>query len=305
MKKLFTILAVAAAVVACQKNETIALDNGEAISFGNAFVENSTRATDPSYGENAQPLTAFNVWGTVDASNGNPVAIFANDPVSGTVGVNSTWNCTSKTQYWINGAKYNFAALVNAGTVGLGTDLLPATVAFESNGSKDLLYAKSAEYTGKPTGQNVKVAFTFQHLLSKVCIKVTNNSTAAAGYSFLVKNIRINAPKTAGSYDIATSKWTAATDGDYTFNNITVASGAANAECDAEQLLIPGAATIYFTVDILVGDSTISTKDYNFSTTLAAGNSYNFNIQASVGDPILFTVEKNPEWVVNDSVNIN
>lgn len=302
MKKLFTILAVAAAVVACQKNETIALDNGEAIAFGNAFVENSVRATDPSYG--AQALTAFNVWGTVDASNGNPVAIFANDPVSGTVGVDSTWKCTSKTQYWINGAKYNFAALVNAGTVGLGADLLPATVAFESNGSKDLLYAKSAEYTGKPTGENVKVAFTFQHLLSKVYIKVTNNSVAANGYSFLVKNIRINAPKTAGSYDIATSKWTA-TAGDYTFANITVASGAANAECAAEQLLIPGAATIYFTVDILVDGSTISTKDYNYSTTLAAGNSYNFNIQASVGDPIQFTVEKNPEWVVNPSVNIN
>ena len=302
MKKLFTILAVAAAVVACQKNETIALDNGEAIAFGNAFVENAVRATDPSYG--AQALTAFNVWGTVDASNGNPVAIFANDPVSGTVGVDSTWECTSKTQYWINGAKYNFAALVNAGTVGLGADLLPATVAFESNGSKDLLYAKSAEYTGKPTGENVKVAFTFQHLLSKVYIKVTNNSVAANGYSFLVKNIRINAPKTAGSYDIATSKWTA-TAGDYTFANITVASGAANAECAAEQLLIPGAATIYFTVDILVDGSTISTKDYNYSTTLAAGNSYNFNIQASVGDPIQFTVEKNPEWVVNPSVNIN
>lgn len=302
MKKLFTILAVAAAVVACQKNETIALDNGEAIAFGNAFVENSVRATDPSYG--AQALTAFNVWGTVDASNGNPVAIFANDPVSGTVGVDSTWKCTSKTQYWINGAKYNFAALVNAGTVGLGADLLPATVAFESNGSKDLLYAKSAEYTGKPTGENVKVAFTFQHLLSKVYIKVTNNSVAANGYSFLVKNIRINAPKTAGSYDIATSKWTA-TAGDYTFANITVASGTANAECAAEQLLIPGAATIYFTVDILVDGSTISTKDYNYSTTLAAGNSYNFNIQASVGDPIQFTVEKNPEWVVNPSVNIN
>lgn len=304
MKKLFTILAVAAACVACQKNETIALDNGEAISFGNAFVENAVRATDPSYGENAQALTAFNVWGTVDASNGNPVAIFANDPVSGNVGANSTWTCTSKTQYWINGAKYNFAALVNAGTVDLGADLLPATVAFESDGSTDLLYAKSDEYTGQPTGKNVKVAFTFHHLLSKVYIKVTNNSAAADGYSFLVKNIRINAPKTAGSYDIATSEWTA-TAGDYTFNNINVASGAANAECDAEQLLIPGAATIYFTVDILVNGSTISTKDYDYSTTLAAGNSYNFNIQASVGDPIQFTVQKNPEWDVNDSVNIN
>ena len=312
MKKLFISLLAVAALASCAKEDIIVADPGELIGF-NSFVENSTRATDPSYGaaDNAQKLTAFNVWGTVAAdASSTPVAIFANDTVSGTVGTNSTWTCTTKTQYWLNGALYNFAALANAGTVTLGADLLPASVEFTSNGSTDLIYAKSATYTGKPAGQNQKVAFNFEHLLSKVYIQVTNNSVAATDYSFLVKNIKINAPKTAGKYYIQTvgenaaKTWTA-TNGDYTFANIAVAGGAAGAECAAEQLLIPGAATITFDVDILVGGKTMSTANYSYTTTLAAANAYSFNIKVSVGDTIQFTVEKQPTWTENDPVDIN
>ena len=142
-----------AALVSCSKEQTVSFDKGEEIGF-NSFVENSTRATDPSYGgaQGQQALTSFNVWGTVNASNNTPVAIYANDTVKGTVGSQldengketKVWNCTSKTQYWIKDAKYNFAALVNAGTVTLGADLLPATVEFTANGSTDLMYARSA-----------------------------------------------------------------------------------------------------------------------------------------------------------------
>lgn len=297
-----------AALVSCSNEEALEVNKGEAIAFGDAFVDNATRAaTDPSLGTTANPLTAFNVWGTVKGT-GDLVAIFANDNVTGTVGAGSTWTCTSKTQYWITGAKYNFAALVNAGTVTLGTDLLPATVAFTSNGSTDLLYAKSIEYTGKASG-NSKVAFTFEHLLSKVYLKVTNNSATASNYSFLVKNIKVNAPKT-GTYTIASETWSA-TAGDYAFDDIAVAGGAASAECAAEQLLIPGAATISFDVDILVNDTLnstpklVSTTPYTYSTTLAAANAYSFNIQVSVGEPIQFTVEKDPTWTEKDDVTIN
>ncbi len=302
MKKFILSMLAVAALVSCSNEEALEVSKGEAIAFGDAFVDNATRATDPSLGTTAKPLTAFKVWGTVKGS-GDLVAIFANDNVTGTVGAGNTWTCTSKTQYWITGAKYNFAALVNAGTVTPGTDLLPATVAFTSDGSTDLLYAKSDEYTGKASG-NSKVAFTFEHLLSKVYLKVTNNSTAASNYSFLVKNIKVNAPKTAGTYTIADKKWSA-TPGDYTFANITVDGGAASAECAAEQLLIPGAATISFDVDILVNGTLVSTTPYTYPTTLAAANAYSFNIQVSVGEPIQFTVETDPAWTKNPDVTIN
>ena len=311
MKKLFISMLAVAALASCSQEDVIVADKGDLIGF-NSFVENSTRADDPSYGqaENAQKLTEFKVWGTIKADeDANPVPIFANDTVIGAVGQNSTWTCTSKNQYWINGALYNFAALANAGNVTLGQDLLPASVEFTSDGSTDLIYAKSDQYQGKPKGQNVKVAFNFAHLLSKVHVKVTNLSTEATNYSFLVKNIKINAPKT-GTYYIqavganAAKTWTTS-NGDYTFANLSVAGGAAGAECAAEQLLIPGAATITFDVDIIVGGQTMSTANYTYTTTLAAATAYSFNIKVSVGDLIQFTVEKHPDWASNGVVDIN
>lgn len=328
MKKLFLMLAAAAAVASCSKDYTIVADQGEAIEFG-SFVENSTRATDPSFGGavGQAALTQFKLWGAVNDSSDTPVAIYANDTVEGTVGteiVNDkethVWNCTTKTQYWIKDAKYNFAALVNAGAVTLGTDLLPATVEFTANGSTDLLYARSANNIVGQASNNAPVNFNFAHLLSKVYIGVTNNSADADGYSFLVKNIKINAPKTAGKYyiqdveenseTIAAGTWKA-TAGDYTFANISVTG--ATAECDAEQLLIPGAAVVSFVVDIIYDngtpatndDATITTKSYSHNVTLQAGNAYRFNIITSVGELIQFSVTQQPTWTNIDGGDLN
>lgn len=304
MKKILIAIFAIAAISACNKAEIINAPEGEAIAFGNAFVDNATKAEDPSYGT-SKSLTSFKVWGTVNATDDKKVAIFADDLVEGTVGANSVWNCANKTQYWIADAKYNFAAVVNGININLGADLLPAEIEFDADGSKDLLYAKSIEYTGKTSG-NDKVAFTFSHLLSKVKFNITNNSSEAKGYSFLIKNIKINGNKTSGKYIVADESWSA-TAGDYTFNEITVASGAASAECDAEQLLIPGSVTVSFTVDIIYNNATISTKDYTSSTqTLDAGNAYSFNIKVSVGEPIQFTVAANPTWTdVTPGIDLN
>jgi hypothetical protein len=315
MKKLFISMLAVAALVSCSKEQTIVADKGELIGF-NSFVENSTRATDPSYGggQGQAALTEFKVWGTVDASNGNPVAIYANDTVTGTaVGASNIWNCTTKTQYWIKDAKYNFAALVHAGNVTLGADLLPAIVEFTATtGSTDLMYARSTENIVGLASQNDPVNFTFAHLLSKVYIGVTNNSSSATGYSFLVKNIKINAPKTSGKYyiqnvvenseTISAGTWKA-TAGDYTFANISVTG--ATAECAAEQLLIPGDATVSFDVDIIYNNATITTKQYSKSVTLSAGNAYRFNILASVGEEIKFSVESQPTWSNQPAIDLN
>lgn len=320
MKKLFLMLAAAAAVASCSKDYTIVADQGEAIEFG-SFVENSTRATDPSYGgaQGQTALTQFKLWGAVNASNDTPVAIYANDTVEGTVGTNivdgketHVWNCTSKTQYWIADATYNFAALVNAGAVTLGADLLPATVEFTANGSTDLLYARSEEDIVGLASNNAPVNFNFAHLLSKVYIGVTNSSAGATGYSFLVKNINIHAPKTSGKYyiqdveensaTILAGTWKATAD-DYTFNNISVTG--ATAECDAEQLLIPGAALVSFDVDIICNGATITTKSYSHNVTLQAGNAYRFNIITSIGERIQFSVTEQPAWADGVGGNLN
>lgn len=304
MKKILISMLAVAALVSCSKEESIRVDQGEAIEFGNAFVDNATRATDPSY-SGPNKLTEFKVWGTVKANaDATPVAIFADDTVRGTVGTNSVWTCGVK-QYWIKDALYNFAALANAGTVTLGTDLLPKTVTFESNGSTDLVYAKSIQYTGKASG-NELVAFTFQHLLSKVNFTVVNGSQSATGYSFQVRNIKI-AGASAGTCDVTTTPvtWTDTANDGYTIANITVDNDTASADCGTALLVVPGDVTVSFNVDILVGGVVLGTKEYTSAvTTLAPANSYNFVVTPTVGEEIKFTVANDPTWADETGVTI-
>ena len=303
MKKILISMLAVAALVSCSKEESILVDQGEAIAFGNAFVENSTRATDPSYSGTAD-FTSFKVWGTVAATESStPVAIFAGNTVSGTVGANSVWTCTVK-QYWLNGAKYNFAALANAGTVTLGTDLLPKTVTYTAD-QTDLVYAKSAQYTGKESGNDL-VAFTFQHLLSKVNFTVNNGSQSATGYSFQVRDIVI-AGASAGTCDVTTTPvtWTATANNGYTIADITVDNTTASKDCGTALLVIPGAVTVSFNVDIIMGGQVLSTKSYtSAATTLAPANSYNFVVTPTVGEEIKFTVSNDPTWTGDTGVTV-
>ena len=71
--------------------------------------------------------------------------------------------------------------------------------------------------------------------------------------------------------------------------------------------MIPTTVAISFDVDIICNGKTITTTSYPKSGilnhTLVAGNSYNFNINVSVGDPIQFTVTTNPTWANGNTVD--
>ena len=314
MKKLLISMLAVATLASCAKEETLSFDKGEAIQFGNAFVENSTRAAndparDPSYGQNAQALTQFNVWGTVDGGNGL-VAIYDGANVTGTVGASNIWTCGVK-QYWINGALYNFAALVNAPIVDgkFAVDLtagLPTKVnGFVANGATDLLYARSEEdIVGLATG-NGPVNFTFDHLLSKVKFTVINESVDAEEYSFKVNGITITG-NSKGDVTLATKAWNnLSTSKTYNVAEIAVDADETEkthtAECAQELLLIPGKFNIAFTVDIYNGTTKLGTQSYPISPavyeyTLAQGCSYNFVIKVKVGEEIKFSVTEQPAW---------
>ena len=303
MKRIFVAIMALGALVSCSKDELVSV-NRQAIQFGNAFVENSTRATDPSYGGTTASLTSFNVWGAIKNTSNNVTSylpVFAGETVSGTVGTGSVWT-PSTTQYWVEDALYNFAGLVNAGDedVELGADQLPATVDFTlTTGKVDLLYARSATDIVGKASSNGLVAMNFNHLLSKVKFTVNNNSTAASAYSFLVKDIVVNGPKTE-TYTVSTKEWTSATTDDFTeFSTISVTGGTASAECASELLLIPGDVSVTFTVDIIYSGKTIATHTYTTTTAQAikVGHAYNFVINVSVGDPIQFSVTSAPTWV--------
>ena len=318
MKKIFIVLTALATIAACNKAEVIETQEGEQIAFSNAFVENTTKgAVDPSLGTEGNPFTSFNVWGNVGG-----VAIYAGEAVTGTVGSTidngketNLWTCASVKQYWIKDAVYKFSALANAGTVTLGDDdKLPAKTTFDATAANvDLLYAEPVERVGLASG-NPAVEFTFNHLLSKVKFTVKNNSQAATGYSFDVKNITITCPKTGtvilapktDATNPSDKNWESlGTPAAYSVPTVTVNNSTASEECASELLLIPGSVSINYAVDIKCDGTTVATHtpDAAYTTTLVGGNSYNFVVKVAVGEEITFSVDLNPSWT-NSNITI-
>ena len=320
MKKYLYIALAAATLASCSQDESLDIQK-EAISFGEAFVGKATRAaTDPSY--TATTLKAIKVWGAVTGTDG-AVEVFKNNNVTGTVGEKSEWTCTDRTQYWIPNAKYNFAAVVD-GTVtdtDLGTDLLPATISYTASTQKDLLYAKSTEYTGKTTGNDL-VKFEFAHLLSKVKFTAVNTTTDTK-YTFDITGLTITNSATSGTVAVPAKTWTVATgDGSDTpivFGAIegvtyqtTPAEGqtATVYECATEKFLIPENFTawnITFNLVWYYNGKQVATESNlggSVAVNLQPGNAYNFVISKGLKTPIQFTVETLPTWTIQSNQNV-
>lgn len=302
MKKILISMLAVAALVSCSKEESIRVDQGEAIAFGNAFVDNSTRAEDKTYGE--VDLTAFNVYGTVTGTNGT-VNIFNGDAVTGSVGPN-VWTCTNK-QYWIEGATYDFAAVVDA-TVAQDANKMPTTlttVADATMNFKDMLYADRLDIVGQKTG-NGPVNFTFEHLLAKAFFTVTSNT--ADGYYYTVTDITVGNYE-SGVYTIANETWAPGAAKNVAFGDIEEVTAADNAKTNATQmLLVPTTDTfnVTFTADLYKDGTKLGTetKTIAVENDLVKGNVYNFTIALSVGELIQFTVTNDPTWTTQPDVTL-
>lgn len=312
MKKLFTILAVAATLVSCAKEDVVREAAREAIGFDNAFVENSTRSVnDPSFDADNM-FSDFAVYGFVEGATLFDGTRVAKENLA-TDQTKTGWEYEG-TVYWIAGAKYNFnavAPLTNGGWTKTAATKDATTLSFTNNGTTDLLYAY-ATAEGKVSG-NLPVAFTFRHTLSKVKFSF-ENAYNATNATIKVRDVKItNAYKTgeaalakddAATTDIdetiAWSKQATANDFVLAFGN-AVADGATSTDapdfaCNTtlesynELFMIPGEGpatvtvdsvdkkcyTVTFTVDLLVGGSVVKSYDHTINAVFApeAGKSY-------------------------------
>ena len=316
MKKLFISMLAIAALASCAKEEVIVADQGELIGF-NSFVENSTRAADPSL--TTGTFTSFQLWGTLQGTEG-PVAIFGDDTVSGTIGENSVWSCTTKTQYWIKDAIYNFVGVKN-GTVATLENGLPKTITYVADGKTDLVYARSKQYTGLAS-ENPLVALEFKHLLSKVKFTLENTTSNAQNvgvYTYTLTNVKINNAITDGTYTVADTKnddntynvvgaWTnnESNGTNVEFDSITGVTNGTSKDSANEKLIIPVKnANVSYNVNIYYGGKLITTTAGSTTVTeFKPGFAYNLKLSTGLNNEIKFTVEEEPEWTSNGDTTL-
>ena len=315
-----------AAFAACSTEEQIAAPKGDAIAFGNAFIDNATKAIDGTFANNGtgvNELTQFDVYGIVENAAGSVANIFCAEPVSKN---GSVWTYDpNKTQYWVAGNSYSFAAVKN-GVVAVNDYDMPATIAYDVESQDDVLYAEvnNVNYAG-----NVQpVKFTFNHLLSKVKFTVKNQMQYGNGNSYKVKNVRIvDAAKTA-TYTVGGTWGAHASAYELNFGDIvTVGANQVEGalkmlqdgvgESNYEHLLIPqvnASLNIKVDVEYYIADKAHAgvdvlndsyTKDVAANLTLEAGKAYNFILTlGNPGEPITFAVETITDWI-EESVAVN
>lgn len=350
MKRALLTLAAVASLVSCAK-ETEVSSQKDAITFENSFINNSTKSVnDPSF-TNSNLFTDFAVYGFVEGS-----PLFNGTKVSQSItnsDLKQSWKYEG-TQYWITGAKYNFCAvapMTSGGWTSMSSQVNTDNGSIENQGITssftftdankgteekpiygvtDLLYAEADQVSGQLTN-NSPVAFTFNHILSKVKFSFKNGYNASAA-TLKVKDIKITNAFAKGEVTItgATTDWEPdagvtpltldfgmATDNEATndHENAEVAFGFGSTfESQNERLIIPNAVpekvvnsetytgyNVTFTVELYVNGTYIWKFDHSVYVNFIPepGKSYDIlaeitpaNIDPShAQEPIEFTVD--------------
>ena len=314
-------------MTSCSQDEVMEVAEKQAISFGNAFVGNVTRAaTDKTY-SNTNLINTFKVYGTVTGTTGaNGTAyIFKGDDVTRPAGLmeynaSTAWECKN-VQYWIPEATYNFMAIADAESVSPNNGL-PTTITYKDATTtadavqKDLLLSEletdgirtvTTNQSAEP-GEN-PVQFTFSHLLSKAKFTFTHSSYENSNntvYTFNVTGIKFTDVKKEGNYTIATKKWEATgTGSDLLFGDLEapITVDALVKESANERIFVPvnytekAPLTAKFTVNTLINGTIVTSKAYTatIKCNFEAGKAYNFNVSLSNSE-IKFTVVSVEGW---------
>ena len=328
MKKILCAVLALAAMASCSKEYTVDY-NKQAIAFGEAFVENSTRATDNSYTDD-NPVTAFKVWGTVTGTHtgAQTLYIFNGDDVTNTngtttVGYDDVWFCDN-VQYWVPNANYKFTAVVDG-----ELNTTNNTIAYTVSSQSDLLLAaatasvdNAGAINGSNMGENGLVKFQFNHLLSKAYFTFkTDKAFQTADYTYEISAIQFDNAYTEGIYTVGgigvnSGAWTASTTAPLSFGSaVTLApltTAAVNTTSELVKVFIPQEdVKISFTATIKYQGTPISVKNYTFdvfksseSKKSVAGHQYNFVVEFAENNTIKFSVDDVTDWVVDGDITL-
>lgn len=206
MKKLFffALTGVAAILAGCTKTETVEIPDSRAINFSGAYIGNAVETKAQTNPENITDasITEFIVYG---GYNGTMTDVFNGESVTGTSG--GSWTYT-KTEYWVNGKTYDFAAYAPAAVssvASVAADKANKALSFTdftSNAAtqNDLLYA-TANFPTVTAASQGPVTFNFSHALSKIRFTFTN----AIDGKLTIENFKFYGMKSKGDYAYTTS----------------------------------------------------------------------------------------------------
>ena len=313
MKKLFIATLAIAALASCNNDQVINFDKFP-INFGDAFVDNATKAI---Y-EGETKVEAFQVWGTV-TGNGNTVLIFDGADVtrtkSGSADKNygEAWYC-DVTRYWTPSCTYNFTAIVHATSVTPTNGAMPTAINYTADGVSDLLYGvtdtdaitTSADCTVTGLNTNNCVAFTMKHLLSRIAVKFTGAANLNADYSYNITNINVAGAYASGVYTIADDEWEGSGKmaNSLSFTDVSGVKASTSVAPANAYVIIPGEAplTISFTAQVVFGSKAISEIPYTITlnqtdadtdVTFAKNTSYTLNVTLPApGQEIQFSISE-------------
>lgn len=302
MKKSFLMFGVAAmALASCTNEEVLNVADSRAISFDNAFVNNSTRAAI----NGVDDLTKFYVFAGFESKGDN---VYENNVVTrGGEKLSYTWT-PEYIAYWQAGKAYTFdayAANDKIENAKLQDGKLNFTDVTFTDGDNDILVAEASVPTVDI--DNVQpVALEFSHVLSQV--KFTFE-TAIENVNFTITNVSFNNVVNKGSY--AASVWTASSDESdkkaYSFGNAGSVTNETKGSTETliilPQQLSEGVQTVTFT---LKAEGALALDERKLTANLPTfdlteGNSYNFvatltseNIGKPDEDfkPIVFTISE-------------
>ena len=319
MKKIFVAVMAMAAFAACSNEEQIAAPKGQEIAFGDAFVDNATKAI---Y-ESADDITGFTVWGNVKGT-GDVVALYGDTGANVTRNseeLDAAWNC-DVVRYWTPSCDYSFVAIANGIAAEL-TNGVPTKIGYTVNASEpaDLIYGAT---TAKTDGQsnpiegvnsNKVVAFTMQHLLSRVKVSFKNelDSENATDYRYTISDVKV-VTAGSGTYDIAENSWALGNEANLSYTGVSpIANG--TTESYGAQLVIPTSPVkLVFTyaLELKTGTDTwtaINSGTVTKESVIASpvkNNSYNITVQLKAGAKIDFTVaEENGLTGFGSDSNVN
>ena len=327
MKKILLSAFAIFAMMACNNEEPVRLQEQSLITFEDSFVEAKTRAEDPSI--TTTTIDAFDVWGFINQPSG---VVFDKERVTKS---EEGWGYKNL-QYWMPEKPYYFHAVapvddenIVVDTKEMKTDGL-GTISFTNvDGTTDLIYASKHVPTGSDVINNAPapVELKFMHLLSKIKFTFTNGFPKNT--SLKVTDIKITNAPAKGSIAVNKERenfsWTLV-QGETTelaFGDVNGGDAFASGEpkdCAFERLTIPADATrnytIKFTLELFYGDQSAGKNDkvvtlenqefaigknYNITATIDHKNFYKDELK-----PIEFTVvevEKWDEGVLNGNIH--